>query len=192
MEEYAKELAQDKTFPEYDEMSVIQSVRHNPQQFGSLYERYVKRVFSYVYAHIGNVHDAEDVTAQTFLAAFESFGKFRQAGHFAPWLFMIARNKSMDHFRKAHNPAAIDDVGDIAQEEDVLGNLIHSEQAGVLSKIIQALPEDERELLRNYTLAGIGFFPQMAHFLKRNEAAVKKSLYRLLARLQSQLEVSNG
>ncbi len=191
MEEYIKDLTQDKTMHEYDEMSIIRSVRHNPQQFGCLYEQYVKRVFSYVYSRIGNVHDAEDVTAQTFLAAFESFGKFRQAGHFAPWLFMIARNKSMDLFRKTHNATAMDDVDEIAQEEDVLGNLIHSEQAEVLSKLIQALPEYERELLRLRFLAEMSF-PQMARFLKRNEAAVKKSLYRLLARLQSQVEVSNG
>jgi RNA polymerase sigma-70 factor (ECF subfamily) len=191
MEENTKELEQEKTMHEYDEMSIVRSVRSNPQQFGFLYERYVKRVFSYVYARIGNVHDAEDVTAQTFLAAFESFGNFRQAGHFAPWLFMIARNKSMDHFRKMHNPPTMDEVDEIAQEEDVLGNLIHSEQAGVLSKLIQVLPEDERELLRLRFLAEMSF-PQMARFLKRNEAAVKKSLYRLLARLQSQVEVSNG
>jgi RNA polymerase sigma-70 factor (ECF subfamily) len=71
-----------------------------------------------------------------------------------------------------------------------LYGVIQSEQTAVLSKLIQALPEEDRELLRLRFLAAMSF-PEIAHFLHRNEEAVKKSIYRLLARLHSQLEVSN-
>jgi RNA polymerase sigma-70 factor (ECF subfamily) len=59
-----------------------------------------------------------------------------------------------------------------------------------LAQLIAALPEDERELLRLRFLASLSF-PEMARLLRRNEEAVKKSLYRLLARLHDQVEVTH-
>ncbi len=175
---------------ELDELKIIKNARKDPRAFGELYKLYVEQVFRYLYSRLGNVHEAEDITAQTFLAAFESFDKFRQDGHFASWLFTIARNKAMDHFRQRRNLASINEMDEIPVENDPLHGVIQSEQAAALSKLIQALPEEERELLRLRFLAAMSF-PEIAHFLHRNEEAVKKSIYRLLTRLHSQLEVSN-
>ena len=175
---------------ESDELRIIKAARQDPKAFGELYMLYVEQIFRYLYSRIGNVHEAEDATAQTFLVAFESFDKFRQDGHFAPWLFTIARNKAMDHFRQRKNISSIDEGADIPEDNDPLYGLIQSEQTAALSTLILALPEEDRELLRLRFLATMSF-PEIAHFLHRNEDAVKKSIYRLLARLHSQLEVSN-
>ena len=180
----------EKINPKPDELRIIKAARQDSRAFGELYKRYVEQVFRYLYSRIGNVHDAEDVTAQTFLAAFESFDRFRQDGHFASWLFTIAHNKAMDHFRQRKNTASSVEMVDIPVEYDPLSGVIQSEQATALSKLILALPEEERELLRLRFLAEMRF-PEIAYFLQRNEEAVKKSTYRLLARLHSQLEVSN-
>ena len=183
-------LTSDKINRESDELSIIKAARHDPKAFGELYMLYVERVFRYLYSRVGNIQEAEDATSQTFLAAFESFDKFQQERQFASWLFTIARNKAMDHFRQRKKISSIDEVVDIPMENDPLPGVIQSEQAAALSKLIQALPEEERELLRLRFLAAMSF-PEIAHFLHRNEDAVKKSVYRLLARLHSQLEVSN-
>jgi RNA polymerase sigma-70 factor (ECF subfamily) len=183
-------LMSEQTNRESDELIIIKAARRDPKVFGELYLLYVKQVFRYLYSRIGNVHEAEDTTAQTFLVAFESFDRFRQDGHFASWLFTIARNKAMDHFRQRKHTTSIDDINDIPVENDPLYGVIQSEQTAALSKLIQALPEEDRELLRLRFLAAMSF-PEIALFLHRNEEAVKKSTYRLLARLHSQLEVSN-
>mgnify|MGYP003803897451 FL=1 len=96
----------------------------------------------------------------------------------------------MDQFRKRKNTSSIDEVDDIPVENDPLYGVIQSEQTAALSKLIQALPEEDRDLLRLRFLADMSF-PEIAYLLHRNEDAVKKSIYRLLARLHSQLEVSN-
>ncbi len=175
---------------ESDELRIIKAARQNPRVFGQLYKLYVEQVFRYLYSRVGNVHDAEDITSQTFLIAFEFFDRFRQDEHFASWLFTIARNKAMDHFRKRKNTSSIDEIEDIPVENDPLIGVIQSEQTAVLSILIQALPEEDRELLRLRFLAEMSF-PEIAHNLNRNEEAVKKSIYRLLARLHSQVELSN-
>jgi RNA polymerase sigma-70 factor (ECF subfamily) len=190
MAESSITLTSEKTSREPDELKLIKEARQDPKAFGELYKLYVEQVFRYLYSRLGNVHEAEDITAQTFLTAFESFARFRQDGHFASWLFTIARNKIMDHFRQKKNTSSIDEIKEISVEGDPLYGVIQSEQTTALSKLIQALPEDDRELLRLRFLAAMSF-PEIAHFLHRNEDAVKKSIYRLLARLHSQVEVSN-
>lgn len=190
MAESRLELTSENNDRKTDEIRLIKAARQDPKVFGELYKMYVEQVFRYLFSRIGNVLEAEDVTAQTFLAAFESFDKFRQDGHFAPWLFGIARNKAMDHFRRRERASYLDGPSDIPVEDNPLARVIKSEQAEALSKLIQALPEEDRELIRLRFLAEMSF-PEIARFLHRNEAAVKKTTYRLLARLHSQLEVSN-
>src|SRR6187431_1600939 len=65
-----------------------------------LYLLHFDRIYSYLHLTVGNRHDAEDLTTQTFLRMLESIGKFRW-GHapFSAWLFRIAHNLAMDHFR---------------------------------------------------------------------------------------------
>jgi RNA polymerase sigma-70 factor (ECF subfamily) len=183
-------LTTEKVKRESDELRLIKAARQDPRAFGELYMLYVEKVFKYLYSRIGNVHMAEDTTAQTFLAAFESFDRFRHDGRFASWLFTIARNKVMDVFRQQKSTASIDEIPEIPVDADPLSEVIQSEQTADLSKLIQALPEEDREILRLRYLADMSF-PEIAHFLHRNEEAIKKTTYRLLARLQSQLEVSN-
>ncbi|MGA9397697.1 MAG: sigma-70 family RNA polymerase sigma factor [Anaerolineaceae bacterium] len=173
-----------------DETILIQATLQEPGKFGELYRLYVERIFRYLYSRVGNVQEAEDLTAQTFLAALESFEGYRLDCPFAAWLFGIARNKAVDHYRKCNNSAPLGEAEKMVGGNDPLTGIIRSERAGELAGLIAALPESERELLRLRYLAEMSF-DEMAHALKRNADAVKKSLYRLLQRLQRQLESSN-
>src|ERR1700742_2611141 len=65
-----------------------------------LYLIHFDRIYSYLHVTVGNRHDAEDLTTQTFLKMLESIGKFRWgSAPFSAWLFRIAHNLAMDHFR---------------------------------------------------------------------------------------------
>lgn len=115
------------------------------------------------------------------------FPRYRHTGYFSAWLFAIARSKYVDYLRKTKNhPETIpDSVKD--PQDDLLQEVIRSERLVELKVIIHKLPEEEQELLRLRFVAGLSF-SEMASLLERNEDAVKKTLYRLLARLQNQLE----
>ncbi len=176
--------------PITDELSLIQAAREDPRAFGELYNRYVERVFKYLFSRLGNLQDAEDITSQTFLTAFEAFNRYRQDGRFASWLFTIARNKVMDHFRKRKSLPTVEEVAEIPELHDPLGDIIQSERSAALRELILALPDEKQELLRLRFLAQMSY-PEIAHLLHRNEDTVKKTTYRILARLHSQLEVSN-
>src|SRR5215213_497218 len=65
-----------------------------------LYLIHFDRIYSYLHMSVGNRHDAEDLTTQTFLRMLESIARFKQgAAPFSAWLFRIAHNLAMDHFR---------------------------------------------------------------------------------------------
>ena len=65
-----------------------------------LYLIHFDRIYSYLHVSVGNKYDAEDLTTQTFLKMLESINRFRwQSAPFSAWLFRIAHNLAMDHFR---------------------------------------------------------------------------------------------
>src|SRR5437763_14966079 len=76
-----------------------------------LYLIHFDRIYSYLHMSVGNRHDAEDLTTQTFLKMLESIGKFRfRAAPFSAWLFRIAHNLALDNFRDARRWPAAEDV----------------------------------------------------------------------------------
>jgi RNA polymerase sigma-70 factor (ECF subfamily) len=175
---------------EPDEAQLITAARFDLRHFDAIYKYYVSAVFRYLYSRTGNVHDAEDITAQTFLVALETFNRFRGDGHFRAWLFGIARNKVVDLYRKRKPELPLDDAISTPTGEDPLVNAIRLEQRAVVATIIAALTDEEQELLRLRYLAEMSY-REIANLLQRNEDAVKKTTYRLLARIQSQLEDPN-
>lgn len=180
-----------KPQPEEHHVSqIIAAARQDPRMFGDLYLLYAQPVFRYLYSRMGNVPEAENATAQTFLAALERFPKYRHDGYFASWLFSIARNKAMDYFRKQRKETRLEEAEFIPADGNILQQVIKTERIAALSKLIGTLPEDEQELIRLRYVAELSF-AEIGHLLGQKEDTVKKSLYRLQARLKVQLEDSH-
>jgi RNA polymerase sigma-70 factor (ECF subfamily) len=180
-------LTEDSEKP--DEASLIAAAKKDPGEFGKIYQLYIQSIFRYLYSRIGSLPEAEDATAQTFLAALEALDRYKHRGHFAAWLFAIARRKAMDAFR-ARRQAPLENAENVPVDTDVLQQVIQTEQIAALAKLISTLNEEEHELIRLRYIAELSF-SEIGRLLNRSEEAVKKSFYRLLARLQSQLEVSH-
>lgn len=181
-----------KTQPEEQQISrIIAAAKQDPRMFEDLYLIYAQPVFRYLYNRIGSVQEAEDATAQTFLAALERLPKYRHDGYFASWLFSIARNKAMDYFRERRKEDSLDGSENIHSDDNLIQDVIRTERTTALSNLIKALPENDQEMIRLRYIAELSF-AEMGHFLGRKEDTVKKSLYRLLARLKAQLEDSHG
>jgi RNA polymerase sigma-70 factor, ECF subfamily len=166
---------------------IIAAARQDPEAFGELYLLYAQPVFRYFYSRLGSFPEAEDATAQTFLAALERFPKYRHDGYFASWLFSIARNKAVDYFRKQNKETTLDEAETISAEANLLQQVIKTERITALSKLIGALAEEEQELIRLRYVVDLSF-AEIGYLLGQKEDTIKKSLYRLLARLKVQLE----
>lgn len=166
---------------------LIAAARQDPAAFGRLYDCYVQPIYRYVFSRVGTAHQAEDITSQTFMSAYESLARYRERGQFSAWLFRIARSKINDHFRRSRREVGLEAAGEILEREDALGALIRAEEMSRMRFIIGRLSDEEQELIRLRYVAELSF-GEIADLLGKREDAVKKSLYRLLARLKSQLE----
>ena len=93
-------MAEDKKVDLTEEVALINEARTNPDAFGLLYERYVGKIYNYVYFRVGNSNDAEDLTAKVFFKALNSIGTYRHLGlPFSAWLYRIAHNLVANHYR---------------------------------------------------------------------------------------------
>lgn len=167
--------------------ALVAAAQADPAAFSQLYDRYVQPVYRYLLSRMGSTHEAEDITSQTFMAAYESLGRYRERGQFSAWLFRIARSKLNDHFRRHKREVGLEAAGEILEREDALGVLIRAEELSQVRSLIDRLNEDEQDLIRLRYVADLSF-GEIADLLGRREDAVKKSVYRLLARLKGQLE----
>ena len=85
-----------------DEQGLVQRAQQGDKEaFAQLYETYFDKIYRYMILRIRNKAEAEDMTQQVFVKAFESIPSFRWKGvPFSAWLFRIARNLVIDHVRK--------------------------------------------------------------------------------------------
>ena len=169
----------------------INEIPRDPARFGSIYRAYLNPVYRYILARVSNHADAEDLTSQVFMTALEGLSRYKEQGSFAAWLFSIARRKVADHFRAQSKIVPLDYHEDMpAPENDYLRQIVAKEELNALTQQISRLPEEEQELLRLRFAAQLTF-DEIATVLNRKTSAVKMAYYRLLNRLENQMEVNN-
>jgi RNA polymerase sigma factor (sigma-70 family) len=157
--------------------------------FTELYHRNAIPVFYYLCSRVHNVADAEDLTSQTFVTALENLSKLRDPLKFTPWVFNIARNKAFDFFRKSQRNPTADYDEELNQTEAVKGEFSQTEQDRLrdLECLISRLSPLEKEYLRLRIVTDLSF-AEIASILSEPETRIKKKYYRLLERLQAQVE----
>ncbi|HEX6491000.1 MAG TPA: sigma-70 family RNA polymerase sigma factor [Gaiellaceae bacterium] len=154
-----------------------------------LYLLHFDRIYSYLHLSVGNRHDAEDLTTQTFLRMLESIGRFRwRSAPFSAWLFRIAHNLAMDHFRASRRWQPQEEVPEpeppeeSAAEEEALDSIGRRS----MLELIENLSHEQQQVL---ALKFVFNFSNSdaATILGKTEGAIKSLQHRALASLQRQL-----
>ena len=154
-----------------------------------LYLIHFDRIYSYLHMSVGNRHDAEDLTTQTFLKMLESIGKFRwRSAPFSAWLFRIAHNLAMDHFRARKRWQPEEEVPEPLGDAEPSAELKAMQSIGrrSLLEMIENLSPEQQQVL---TLKFVFNFPNadVATVLGKSEGAVKSLQHRALVSLEKQL-----
>ena len=151
-----------------------------------LYLLHFDRIYSYLHMSVGNRHDAEDLTTQTFLKMLEAIGRFEwKAVPFSAWLFRIAHNIAMDHFRASKRIQPEEEVPEPAGSEEASAEFhaLHSIGRASMLDLIAELSPEQRQVL---TLKFVFNFANadVAGILGKSEGAVKSLQHRALASLE--------
>jgi RNA polymerase sigma-70 factor (ECF subfamily) len=174
-----------------EEAALIDAAIRDARAFGPVYERYVQRIYSYLYYRTGNHHDAEDLTARVFFKALQHIGRYQHRGApFSGWLYRIAHNVVVNWARdnREHNTIALDDVvGYAGSDETPHQQLVRSEEQERLMQAIGALPVDRQQLLV-LKFVNRCSNQEIGATLGRTEGAVKSLYHRTLLALKKALE----
>lgn len=176
-----------------EEAKLVERAKTDPDAFGELYERYVKKIYNYIYYRTGNEHDAEDLTARVFFRALEHLDGYTARGlPFSAWLYRIAHNlvANWHRDRGRQKVVPLDEAIVYGLRTESPEALAESrEEHGRLLGAIRRLPGERQQLLllkfvERLSNAEIGVV------MGRSEGAVKSLYHRTLLSLRDQLEAS--
>ncbi|MBM3145742.1 MAG: sigma-70 family RNA polymerase sigma factor [Chloroflexi bacterium] len=173
-----------------DDEVVALASRGDHDAFGELYDRYVKRIYNYVYFRTGNTFDAEDLTERVFFRAIRHIEKYENRGlPISAWFYRIAHNLVAnwyrDNSRRQDIPLDTFDYILPYPGEQPEAAAVKTEENEDLLRVIRRLPEDRQQLLilkfaESMTNAEIG------QIMGRTEGAIKSLYHRTLASLREE------
>ena len=173
------------------EPELIERAKQDPEAFAVLYERYVDRIYAYIYYRTGDAREAEDLTARVFYRALAHMPDFNQRGApFVAWLYRIAHNllANWRRDRGRHPELPLDDLlGLHAREATPQSQAERAEDERVLLEAIRRLPPERQHLLILKFVEDLSNV-EIGQILNRSEGAVKSLYHRTLLALRDELE----
>ena len=161
------------------------------RDFEALYREHLRDVYSYSYYRIGNHHDAEDLTEQTFLQAYRHFERAQRESDgrpLRPWLIRIAHNLAANYHRdKARRPtAALDNVDPPVHPHGTERVVEGRERMRQVMDGLEHLSDDRREALIMRFSLGMSN-REIARALGRSDGATKVLIHRSIKQLEEEL-----
>jgi RNA polymerase sigma-70 factor (ECF subfamily) len=180
------------TEQEVDDIQLLTTAQGgDADAFGEIYERYAPRVYRYLYAHLGNRLDAEDLTAEVFLRVWRKLPNFQEQGvPFLAFLFRVARNALIDHYRRVNKPNQEVSIEDIVLTDrepgpgEMVMTLLDHQQ---LRQTLMQMREEYRTVLVLRFLSELTP-DETAQVMGRSSGSVRVLQHRALAALRNILD----
>jgi RNA polymerase sigma-70 factor, ECF subfamily len=170
---------------EEERKQVRAAVSGNAAAFAELYDRHVVRVYRHIYYMVHDRTTSEDLTAQTFLKAWEAISRYKDQGApFVAWLLRIAHNVSISHLRSERGHSELEDVH---IDHKAVGNpeeaLRQAEDQQEVRKAIMKLRDEQRQVIMLRFVEELDY-PQVAEMVGKSIPAVRVIQHRALGNLR--------
>ena len=169
---------------------VLQAQAGNTEAFGALYDAYMERIYRFVYFRVEDQQTAEDITAQVFVKAWSNLDRFSfSRTPYLAWLYTIAHNAVIDHYRTRKITTALDDVrlSQPDQAEAVENQIDLTAEMKLVKEALRTLTEDQQKVLSLKFIEGLSNH-EIARHLGKREGAIRALQMRGLQALARLLE----
>jgi RNA polymerase sigma factor (sigma-70 family) len=154
------------------------------RKLGVLYERYQTPLYNFHLRMTGDRAASEDLVQEVFLRVLRFRNTFQGGSSFATWLYRIARNARVDHYRKGRREVGLEDEGEHPAGQPSPAESLEAEQeVALLRRALAKLPEEKRELLILSRFQGLKY-EEIGELLGCQAGAVKTRMFRALGDLR--------
>jgi RNA polymerase sigma-70 factor (ECF subfamily) len=169
---------------------VASAQKGEAEAFGALYDAYADKIYKFIYYKTHHRETAEDLVSLTFTKALEGLAGFSPAkGSFSSWLYKIARNNVIDHYRSFKSEADVDDIWDLTDSTDAPADADTSMRLAEVKKYFKYLSADQREILTLRVWEELSY-KEIAEATGKTEQNCKVIFSRALAELRHQLPLA--
>jgi RNA polymerase sigma-70 factor, ECF subfamily len=171
-----------------EEIQAIQACQQGRlNEFSRLYERYVEKIYRFIYYKTGHRQICEDLTSLTFLKALEHVSDYKvDRGMFSSWLYRIAQNTVIDHYRTSKPQVSLDDLFQLSSQQDLSDDTEIKLALDEVKTYLASLEADVRDLLIMRLWQGLTY-QEIADITGKSEGALKMAAARALKRLRASL-----
>jgi len=168
-----------------------QKARYEAELSG-LYEEYYDRIARYVFIHIGDKDDAEDIAGEVFLKALKSLDSYQERGiPMQAWLFKIAHNMIVDYLRKKSKFKAQEiDTDFLPEDEDPVAIAETNIELEKVQQAMQKLSPDQRQIIGLRFMGGLAS-KEVASIMNKTDGAVREMQRAAIEKLRLLLAVEN-
>jgi RNA polymerase sigma-70 factor (ECF subfamily) len=172
------------TEPNEEQRVVARATRRDSAAFGILYETHLDRVYRYVYYRVGSTTEAEDLTEQVFLKAWEAIDRYESRGvPFIAWLYRLAHNLVIDHYRARRPTMPLEDVGEAEEPGANILDAVESQlDAEQVREALRKLSPEHQQLIVLRFVEGMSH-AEVAQITGKSEGATRVVQFRALQNL---------
>ncbi len=169
---------------------VLRAIRRDQDAFGELYDRHVVRVYRHIYYMVGNAAEAEDLTAQTFLRAWEAIERYQVRGApFVSWLLRIAHNLGVSYLRSKRDSSELHDgIVDTKERRDPEWSYQQTAEEELVREAILRLREEQRQVIILRFIEDLDY-KEVADIIGKSVAAIRVIQHRALNSLRKQMKL---
>lgn len=153
--------------------------------FGLLYDAYIEKIFNFIYHRVGSKEVAEDLTSQTFFKALKKINSF-SGEYFSAWLFRIARNTVIDHYRTARPTENIDDFFNLSIKKDLEKEVDDQKKLEEVKEFLKTLKKEQEEVVLMRVWDGLSY-KEIAEVIGKSEANCKMIFSRAVRSLRQEI-----
>ena len=158
------------------------------ESFGLLYDKYIEKIYKFVYFKTNHKETAEDITSQVFLKAFNNINSFDNKGSFNAWLYQIARNSIIDFYRLKKNEINIEDIFDLSDQSDIERDMDVKVKLEKVEKYLKHLKPEQREIIM-LRIWGQMSYKEIAEILGKSESSCKMMFSRTITVLRKEMPI---
>ena len=161
------------------------------ESFGLLYDRYIRKIYDFIYYKTHHRQTAEDLTSQTFIKALKKINQFDSAkGSFAGWLYQIARHSVIDHYRTKKAEVDIADVWDLSTNQNIARDAETADRLREIGQYLEGLSSQQREIVILRLWQQLSY-AEIAELLGKTESSCKMMFSRTINQLRKSLPLAS-